>query len=33
MEWELEEILSLPIGDEKKDWILSENLRRLVGLN
>jgi hypothetical protein len=24
MKWELEKILSLPIGDEKKEWILSK---------
>ncbi|NWG02658.1 MAG: amidohydrolase family protein [Syntrophaceae bacterium] len=31
MKGELEKILSLPIGDEKKDWILSKNLKRLIG--
>jgi hypothetical protein len=24
-------ILSLPIGDEKKEWVLSKNLKRLIG--
>jgi len=33
MKWELEKILSLQIGDEKKEWILSKNLNRRVGLN
>jgi predicted TIM-barrel fold metal-dependent hydrolase len=33
MKWELEKILSLPIGDDKKEWILSKNLRRLIGLS
>ena len=32
MKWELEKVLSLPIGDDKKEWILSKNLRRLIGL-
>jgi hypothetical protein len=27
MKWESEKILSLPIGDEKKEWILSKNLK------
>jgi hypothetical protein len=31
MKWELEKVLSSPIGDEKKEWILSKNLRRLIG--
>ncbi|MBP1699772.1 MAG: hypothetical protein H6Q41_4960, partial [Deltaproteobacteria bacterium] len=31
--WELEKVLSLPIGDDKKEWILSKNLRRLIGLS
>ncbi len=30
MKWELEKVLSLPIGDEKKEWILSKNLKRLI---
>jgi predicted TIM-barrel fold metal-dependent hydrolase len=30
MKWELEKILSLPISEEKRDWILSKNLKRLV---
>jgi predicted TIM-barrel fold metal-dependent hydrolase len=32
MKWELEKVLSLPIGDDKKEWILSKNLLRLTGL-
>ena len=32
MERELEKVLSLPIGDDKKESILSENLRELIGL-
>lgn len=32
MKWELEKVLSLPIGDDKKEWILSKNLKRLTGL-
>jgi hypothetical protein len=24
MKWELEKVLSLPIGDDKKEWILIE---------
>jgi len=31
MKWELEKVLSLPIGDDKKEWILSKNLKRLIG--
>ncbi len=31
MKWELEKILSFPIGDDKKEWILSKNLTRLTG--
>jgi hypothetical protein len=31
MKWELEEVLSLPIGDKKKEWMLSKNLTNLVG--
>jgi hypothetical protein len=27
----MEKILSLPIRDEKKEWILSKNLKRLTG--
>jgi predicted TIM-barrel fold metal-dependent hydrolase len=30
MKWELEKVLSLPIGDDKKEWILSKNLKRLI---
>jgi predicted TIM-barrel fold metal-dependent hydrolase len=33
MKWELEKVLSLPIEDDKKEWILSKNLRRLIGLS
>jgi len=32
MKGELEKILSLPIVDEKKEWVLSKNLKRLIGL-
>lgn len=32
MKWELEKVLSLQIGDDKKEWILSKNLKRLIGL-
>jgi len=32
MKWELEKVISLPIGDDKKEWILSKNLKRLIGL-
>jgi len=32
MKSELENVLSLPIGDDKKEWILSKNLLRLTGL-
>jgi predicted TIM-barrel fold metal-dependent hydrolase len=32
MKWELEKVLSLPIEGEKKDWILSKNLKRLIRL-
>ncbi len=32
MKSELEKVLSLPIVDEKKEWILSKNLKRLIGL-
>jgi predicted TIM-barrel fold metal-dependent hydrolase len=31
MKWELEKVLSLPIGDDKKEWVLSKNLKRLIG--
>jgi predicted TIM-barrel fold metal-dependent hydrolase len=31
MKRELEKILSLPIGDGEREWILSKNLRRLIG--
>jgi predicted TIM-barrel fold metal-dependent hydrolase len=31
MKWELEKVLSLPIGDDRKEWILSRNLKRLIG--
>ena len=33
MKLELEKVLSLPIEDDKKEWILSKNLRRLIGLS
>ena len=32
MKRELEKILSLRIGDDKKEWILSKNLEELIGL-
>jgi predicted TIM-barrel fold metal-dependent hydrolase len=32
MKWELEKILSLRIHDDKKEWILSKNLKRIIGL-
>jgi len=32
MKWELEKVFSLPIGDDKKEWILSKNLKRLIRL-
>ena len=32
MRWELEKVLSLPIGDDKKEWVLSRNLKGLIGL-
>ena len=32
MKWELEKVLSLPISDDKKEWILSKNLKRLISL-
>ena len=32
MKRELEKILSLPIGDDDKEWILSKNLKRLMTL-
>jgi len=32
MKWELEKVLSLPIGDDKKKRILSTNLKKLIGL-
>jgi predicted TIM-barrel fold metal-dependent hydrolase len=32
MKSELEKILSLPIGDDQKEWILSKNLKRLIRL-
>ena len=32
MKWELDKVLSLPIKDDKKEWILSKNLKRLIGL-
>jgi predicted TIM-barrel fold metal-dependent hydrolase len=32
MKWELEKVLSLPIGDDEKEGILSKNLKSLIGL-
>lgn len=32
MKWELEKVLSLPIRDDRREWILSKNLLRLTGL-
>jgi hypothetical protein len=32
MKRELEKVLSLPIGDDKKEGILSKNLKKLIGL-
>jgi predicted TIM-barrel fold metal-dependent hydrolase len=32
MKWELEKVISLPIGDDKREWIFSKNLKRLIGL-
>ncbi len=32
MEWELEKVFSPPIGDDKKEQVLSKNLKRLIGL-
>jgi len=31
MRRELEKILSLPISDDEKEWILSKNIKRLIG--
>ena len=31
MKWELEKVLSLSISDDRKEWILSKNLKRLIG--
>jgi hypothetical protein len=31
MKRELEKILSLQMGDDEKEWILSKNLKRLIG--
>jgi predicted TIM-barrel fold metal-dependent hydrolase len=33
MKRELEKILSLPVGDDEKEWILSKNLKRLIRWN
>jgi len=30
MKWELEKVLSLPIGDDKKEWILFKNIKRCL---
>ncbi len=32
MKWELEKVLSLPIRDDKKEWVLSKNLKKLIRL-
>jgi predicted TIM-barrel fold metal-dependent hydrolase len=32
MKWELEKIFSLPIGDDKREWMLFKNLQRLIRL-
>ena len=32
MKWEVEKVLSLPIEDDKKEWIFSKNLKRLIRL-
>jgi len=32
VKWELEKVLSLLIVDDKKEWILSKNLKKLTGL-
>jgi hypothetical protein len=32
MKWESEKVLSMRIGDDKKEWILSKNLKGLIGL-
>jgi hypothetical protein len=32
MPGELHKVLSLPIGDDKKEWVLSGNVKRLIGL-
>jgi hypothetical protein len=31
MKWELGKIFSLPMAGEKKEWIFSKNLKRLIG--
>ncbi len=33
MKWEMEKVLNLPIGDDKKEWILSKNLKKLIRLS
>jgi len=33
MKWELEKVLSLRIGDDKKEWILSKNLKKIDWIN
>ena len=33
MKWELEKVLSLSIGDDEKEMILSKNLKRLIKLD
>jgi uncharacterized protein len=32
MKWELEKVLSLPIGDDKKEWIFYKNIKKLIRL-
>ena len=32
MKWELEKVISLPIGDDEKEMILSKNIKRLTYL-
>lgn len=32
MKWELEKVLSSPVSDDKRELILSKNLKRLIGL-
>jgi uncharacterized protein len=32
MRWAFEKVLSLQIGDDKREWTFSKNLKRLIGL-